>query len=92
MICSEFLGKSLTVDVLQKFEGASFKLRKQKCIQISSDGSNVNWKFLDLLNEQHRDECLNELISIDTCGIPAELFKMLKIQQIGISKSFISYA
>ena len=32
---SEFLGKSLRVDVLQKFEDASFELPKQKCVQIS---------------------------------------------------------
>ena len=55
--------------MLRKFEDACFKLPKQKCIQISSDGSNVSLKFLDLLNEKHRDECLNELISIDTFGI-----------------------
>ena len=66
---SGFLGKSSAVDVLQKFEDASFELPKQKCIQISSDGPNVNLKFLDLLNEKRRDECLNELISIGTCGL-----------------------
>ena len=53
--------------MLQKFEDASFELPKQKCIQISSDGPNVNLKFLDLLNEKSRNECLNELISIGTC-------------------------
>ena len=47
---SEFLGKSSAVHVLEKFEDASFELPKQKCIQISSDGPNVNLKFLDLLN------------------------------------------
>ena len=26
-------------------------------------------KFLDLLNEKRRNECLNELISIGTCGL-----------------------
>ena len=66
---NEFLGKSSAVDELQKFEDAGFKLPKQKCIQISSDGPNVNLKFFDLLNEKHRNECLNELISIGTCGL-----------------------
>ena len=63
---SEFLGKSSAVDVLQEFEDASFKLPKQKCIQTFSDGPNVNLKFLDLLNEKRRDDCLNELVSIGT--------------------------
>ena len=66
---SEFLGKSSAVDVLQKFEDASFKLPKQKFIQISSDGPNVSLKFLNILNEKCRNECLNELISIGTCGL-----------------------
>ena len=55
--------------MLQKFEDANFGLAKQKCIQISSDGPNVHLTFLSLLNEKRRDECLNELISIGTCGL-----------------------
>ena len=66
---SEFWGKSSAVDVLWKFEDVSFKLPKQKCIRISSDGPNANLKFLNLLNEKCRNECLNELISTDTCGL-----------------------
>ena len=66
---SQFLDKSSAVDVLQKFEDANFELAKQKCIQISSDGPNVHLTFLSLLNEKRRDECLNELISIGTCGL-----------------------
>ena len=46
-VSSEFLGKSLAVDVLQKIEDANFELPKQKYIQISFDGPTV--KFLDLL-------------------------------------------
>ena len=46
------------------FKDASFELPKQKCIQISSDGWNVN-----LLNEKRRNGCLNKLISIGTCGL-----------------------
>ena len=65
----EFLGKYSASDVLQKFKDAYFELPKQKCIQISSDGPNVNLKFLNLLNEKRRNECLNELISIGTCGL-----------------------
>ena len=87
---SEFLGKSSAVDVLQKFEDASFELPKQRCIQISSDGPNVNLKFLDILNEKRINECLNELISIDTCGLHTVIraFQNAEIQQIGISKKF----
>ena len=68
-LISEFLSKSSAIDMLQKFEDASFELPKQKCVQISSDGPSVNLMFLNLLNEKHRNECLNELISIGTCGL-----------------------
>ena len=44
-------------------------LNYQKCNQTSSDGPNVNLKFLDLLIEKRRHDCLNELISIGTCGL-----------------------
>ena len=44
-------------------------LNYQKCNQTSSDGPNVSLKFLDLLNEKRIDDCLNELIIIDTCGL-----------------------
>ena len=60
---------SSAVDVLKKFEDASFELPQQKCIQISSNGPNVNLKFLNLVNEKHRNDCLNELISTGICGL-----------------------
>ena len=55
--------------MLQNFEDANFELPKQKCIQISCNGLNVNLNLLDSLNEKGRNECLSELISIGTCGL-----------------------
>ena len=68
-VSSEFMGKASASDVLEKFETASSDLDKTKFIQVSSDGPNVNLKFLDLLNDKRKDEGLNELISIGTCGL-----------------------
>ena len=36
---------------------------------MSSDGPNVNLKFLDNLREQRRDQNLKELLEIRTCGL-----------------------
>ena len=36
---------------------------------MSSDGPNVNLKFLDNLREQRRDQNLKELLEIGTCGL-----------------------
>ena len=80
--------------MLQKFEDANFELAKQKCIQISSDGPNVHLTFLSLLNEKRRDECLNELISIGTCGlhtVSRAFQKCGKFNRLEYEKSCISY-
>ena len=40
-------------------------------MQVSSDGPNVNWKFLDLLDESQSADDHPDLISIGTCGLHA---------------------
>ena len=69
------------------------KLPKQKCIQISSNDPNVNLKFLDLLNEKRRNEYLNDLISIGTCGLytVSRAFQNAE-NSTDYQKSFISYS
>ena len=44
-------------------------LDKEKLLQVSMDGPNVNSKFLSNLNEERRDQELSQLVSIETCGI-----------------------
>ena len=43
---SVFMGKAAATDVLEKFEAASDVLMKDKFVQVSSDGPNVNLKLL----------------------------------------------
>ena len=66
---SEFMGKAVANDVLAKFEAASSELNGTKFIQVSSDGPNVNLKFLELLCEKRQDEDLKKLIFIGTCRL-----------------------
>ena len=38
-------------------------------IQPSSDGPNVNLKFMDILDRKQKDAEMNDMISIETCGL-----------------------
>ena len=57
-LSSEFLGKAKANDIMYKFQSYSSDLEK-----------NVNLCFLNLLRELRRDEKLNPLLEIGTCGI-----------------------
>ena len=67
-LSSEFLGKAKAVDIFSKFQACSSSLDKNKIIQVSSDGPKVNLAFLDL-REYRKDEQLNTLLKIGTCGL-----------------------
>ena len=68
-LSSEFLGKAKAVDIFSKFQACSSALDKNKIIQVSSVGPNVNLAFLDLLREYRKDEQLNTLLEIGICGL-----------------------
>jgi hypothetical protein len=66
---SQFLGGANSKQLLKSFNEGVSQLNIQKMIQISSDGPNVNLKFLRLVKE---DWELNEypaLLDIGTCGL-----------------------
>ena len=64
---SEFMGRS-TAGVLQTILSGMSDIHKSKISHVSSDGPNVNLLFLDKLNEQRKEEELDALIDIGTCG------------------------
>ena len=66
---SQFLGKAAAADILKSFKSCMNGLDKEKLLQVSMDGPNVNSKFLSNLNEERRDQELSQLVSIETCGI-----------------------
>ena len=63
------MGKSSASDVLEHFNQGCSKLKKEKVILVALDGSNVNLKCLDLVNEYRSDDELSGLISIGTCDL-----------------------
>ena len=61
---SDFLGKSSANDICSHFEQCLGPLEKEKLLQVSSDGPNVN-----LLTGKHENEELNQLIDLGICGL-----------------------
>ena len=64
-----FLGYATAVDLLKKINDRLAGLDLSKQIQLSVDGSNVNWKVLsDMIIE--RDKAgLNNLVNIGSCNL-----------------------
>ena len=61
---SEFLGKASAEGVLLNYYQVISSLDENKILQISSDGSNVNLAFLNLLDKNRRHDELDPLINI----------------------------
>ncbi|XP_048580627.1 uncharacterized protein LOC116610226 [Nematostella vectensis] len=70
-IDSQFLGHTRAADLLQSFKLGLQKLNPANLVQVSMDGPNVNWKFLeDLLEDREQtDPDLPKLINIGACGL-----------------------
>lgn len=63
-------GKTSADDDLEHFNQSCSTLKKEKMIQVSSDGANMNQSLInDLVNENCSDDELSGLISIATCGL-----------------------
>ena len=66
---SGFLGHTEAKQLQEKFHELTEKLIPTKLIQISMDGPNINWKFLELLPELRAEAEIPSLINIGSCGI-----------------------
>ena len=68
-LTSEFLGHTCADD-LKKFEEGIKDLEKKKMLQVSMDGSNVNWKLYDsIVEEQNENDDYPDLIDIGSCSL-----------------------
>ena len=68
-LTSEFLQRAECENLLQKFDNNISKLDGTKLLQISSDGPNVNLKFLRLMDEKRSELDVPPLIDIGTRGL-----------------------
>ena len=68
-LTSEFLQRAKCENLLQKFDNVISKLDGTKLLQISSDGPNVNLKFLRLMDVKRSELDAPPLTDIGTCGL-----------------------
>ena len=67
---SAFLGYTIAADLKRNFDEATKDLDKRKMIQVSMDGSNVNWKLLSsIVDEPQSNDDYPELLDIGSCSL-----------------------
>ena len=66
---SKFMGGANAEQILATFTEATASLDPKNLLQISSDGPNVNLKFLGLHKDQRELDELPKLADIGTCGL-----------------------
>ena len=63
---SAFMGHSTTECILASFKEAIQEILMKLIMQVRMYGPSVNWKFLDLLEQEIVD---GKLIEVDSCGL-----------------------
>ena len=66
---SEFLGHGNAKNLVEHVSKCIEQLYFLKCLQISMDGPNVNWKFYKDITLQIKTDFNNDLIDIGSCGL-----------------------
>ena len=64
---SRFLGLAAHKDLLEHFNSALEEIDLSKSIQVSMDGSSVNWRFYNEVVKQRQEMELHQLINIGSC-------------------------
>ena len=67
-LTSEFLQGAKAEQLVEKYNASSM-LDQSKLVQISSDGPNVNLKFLQIIKDRREELDHLPLIDIATCGL-----------------------
>nr|XP_055062823.1 uncharacterized protein LOC129445852 [Misgurnus anguillicaudatus] len=67
---SQFMGHGTAQDLLHHFKECAQQLDMQKLLSVSMDGPNVNWRFLELLQQEQREQFGGtQLIVEGSCGL-----------------------
>ena len=64
-----FMGHGRAQDVLEHFLAGVGSLELKRVLQVSMDGSNVNWVFHKLLQSKMRFKFGSQLLDIGSCGL-----------------------
>ena len=73
-VCSRYLssssmGHSVAEDIMNNFLEASNEMKLCNLIQVSMDGPNVNWSFLEQLSSDLHDEYGTTILFRGSCGL-----------------------
>lgn len=63
------MGHATADDMVEHFDASTEGLDKNKLLQISMDGPNVNWKFHKEMQSKSIAETGKSLIMIGSCGL-----------------------
>ena len=66
---SVFMVNASSEDILESFKSAVNPIAIEKIIQISMDGPNVNWKFLELYNNEFSESHQKTLLNLGSCEL-----------------------
>lgn len=67
---SVFMGHATAKDILVKFKEGISPLKIENILQISMDGPNVNWSFLNLLKAEKESEPNDrKILDLGSCGL-----------------------
>ncbi|XP_067234025.1 uncharacterized protein [Chanodichthys erythropterus] len=67
---SQFMGHSTAEDLLEHFKECTKDLNLRNMISLSMDGPSVNWKFVNLLQQEHGVQFGGvQLIIVGSCGL-----------------------
>ena len=70
-LTSEFTEKTASAEVFEKFESVCSSFPKEKNDSSVFGGTKCKFKFFEVLDERKNDSNLNQLISIEACGLHA---------------------
>ncbi len=68
-LSSAFLGHTTATDLKVNFEVLTKDLDSKRMLQISMDGPSVNWKMLDMINEERKSAEQPGLLNVGSCSL-----------------------
>ncbi|XP_028973959.2 uncharacterized protein LOC114830660 isoform X1 [Esox lucius] len=67
---SQFMGHATAVDLLKHFKECVCDLDLRKMVSVSMDGPNVNWRFFEMLQQEHAEHFGGvQLAVVGSCGL-----------------------
>ena len=68
-LTSSFMGHSTADDIMNNFLEASSEMKLCNLVQVSMDGPNVNWSFLEQLSSDLHDQYGTTVLFLGSCGL-----------------------